>query len=134
MTDTFNPLSSTLHYMVQSKLPVTCTLWLQTESHEEVGCVQWAVLQGPSHDSKGAMAACSDSETIPLVLVTGASGYLANHIVQQLLEEKSYRLRGTVRNVSSTLSLREQFPSLHIVEADLNDDKGWQEYVIRTVI
>ncbi|XP_062522046.1 uncharacterized protein LOC134196841 [Corticium candelabrum] len=75
------------------------------------------------------MAACSDSETIPLVLVTGASGYLANHIVQQLLEEKSYRLRGTVRNVSSTLSLREQFPSLHIVEADLNDDKGWQEAI-----
>ena len=32
-----------------------------------------------------------------LVLVTGANGYLAAHVVQQLLES-GYRVRGTVRN------------------------------------
>ena len=33
-----------------------------------------------------------------LVLVTGASGYIANHIVKQLIE-LGYRVRGTVRSL-----------------------------------
>jgi len=33
----------------------------------------------------------------PLVCVTGASGYIASHIVHQLLQ-KGYRVHGTVRS------------------------------------
>lgn len=42
--------------------------------------------------------------TIPkgsLVLVTGANGYLASHVIQQFLE-RGYKVRGTVRNVAKT--------------------------------
>ncbi|HWL49190.1 MAG TPA: NAD-dependent epimerase/dehydratase family protein, partial [Acidimicrobiia bacterium] len=35
------------------------------------------------------------------VLVTGASGFIASHIVQQLLEG-GYRVRGTVRDPDKT--------------------------------
>ena len=35
---------------------------------------------------------------VPIVLVTGASGFIANHLIKQLLEQGRYRVRGTVRN------------------------------------
>ena len=35
---------------------------------------------------------------IPIVLVTGASGFVATHLIKQLLEQGRYRVRGTVRN------------------------------------
>jgi nucleoside-diphosphate-sugar epimerase len=34
----------------------------------------------------------------PLVLVTGASGYIATHVVQQL-QQQGYRVRGTVSSL-----------------------------------
>uniref|UniRef100_A0A914EDB4 NAD-dependent epimerase/dehydratase domain-containing protein n=1 Tax=Acrobeloides nanus TaxID=290746 RepID=A0A914EDB4_9BILA len=39
------------------------------------------------------------------VLVTGASGYLATHCVQQLLDD-GYLVRGTVRNLSNTKKIK----------------------------
>lgn len=39
-----------------------------------------------------------------LILVTGASGFLASHIVKQLLE-KGYRVRGTIRSLKDEKSL-----------------------------
>ena len=35
---------------------------------------------------------------VPIVLVTGASGFIANHLIKQLLEQGRYRVRGTVRS------------------------------------
>ncbi|XP_065840425.1 uncharacterized protein [Oscarella lobularis] len=69
---------------------------------------------------------------LPLVLVTGASGFIATHVVAGLLAEKKYRVRGTVRDVnneSSTKPLREAFPDLELFSADLNKDEGWKEAV-----
>lgn len=66
-----------------------------------------------------------------LILVTGASGYIATHIVKQLLE-KGYRVRGTVRNLTDDkkvaplrkLAGRSRF-ELELVEADLNKEETW---------
>jgi dihydroflavonol-4-reductase len=69
------------------------------------------------------------------VLVTGASGYIAQHCVQQLLE-RGYRVRATLRSASREAGLRQIFnPSmkgeahLAFVVADLTSDKGWAEAV-----
>lgn len=35
---------------------------------------------------------------VPIVLVTGASGFIASHLIKLLLEQGSYHVRGTVRN------------------------------------
>ncbi|XP_071496388.1 uncharacterized protein [Diadema antillarum] len=69
------------------------------------------------------------------VLVTGASGYIASHIVQQLLEA-GYKVRGTVRSLSNAAKvepLRKLCPNassdLELIEADLTKDEGWKEAV-----
>jgi nucleoside-diphosphate-sugar epimerase len=66
-----------------------------------------------------------------LVLVTSASGYIAAHIVKQLLE-KGYRVRGTVRSLKDAKKcepLRKLATNakheLELVEADLLDEKSW---------
>ena len=79
-----------------------------------------------------------------LVLVTGASGFIATHIVQQLLEA-GYRVRGTVRSTKNEEKMKalyqlcpEANDRLEFVEADLLDEKCWPEavkdctYVIHT--
>lgn len=72
---------------------------------------------------------------MPLVLVTGASGFIAGHCIEQLLEQ-GYRVRGTVRSlgderkVGHLRSMRS--PSgdgVELVEADLGRDAGWQAAV-----
>jgi len=69
------------------------------------------------------------------VLVTGASGYIAAHVVQQLQRE-GYRVRGTVRSLASaekTEPLRQLVPDaiypLELVEANLEKNDGWDEAV-----
>ena len=71
----------------------------------------------------------------PLVLVTGASGYIAGHCIRDLMEH-GYRVRGTVRSLADTRKtdhLRRMAErlggSLELVEADLNADRGWREAV-----
>jgi len=65
-----------------------------------------------------------------LVLVTGASGYIASHIVKQLLHE-GYRVRGTVRNLKDEKkvlplkSLAKNPNSLELFEANLLDEHSW---------
>ena len=79
-----------------------------------------------------------------LVLVTGASGFIATHIVQQLLEA-GYRVRGTVRSTKNEEKMKplyqlcpEANDRLEFVDADLLDEKCWPEavkdctYVIHT--
>ncbi|XP_063967060.1 uncharacterized protein LOC129279427 [Lytechinus pictus] len=69
------------------------------------------------------------------VLVTGASGYIASHIVQQLLE-RDYAVRGTVRSLGNEARiqhLKELCPDathkLELVEADLENEESWKSAV-----
>ena len=72
----------------------------------------------------------------PLVLVTGASGFIATHLVQQLLAKGEAKVRGTVRSLSSKekiqplydLEPNAKYP-LELVEADLNNEGSWKEAV-----
>ena len=71
-------------------------------------------------------------DDVPIVLVTGASGYIATHLIKQLLEQARFRVRGTVRsleNEKKVQPLRElvaepKYP-LRLIEADLSDPKSW---------
>jgi nucleoside-diphosphate-sugar epimerase len=70
-----------------------------------------------------------------LVLVTGASGFIASHIVK-LLQEEGYRVRGTVRSLrdeKKVAPLRKLANNpkheLELVEADLNDERSWLDAV-----
>lgn len=67
-----------------------------------------------------------------LVVVTGASGFIALHCVRELLEQ-GYRVRGTVRSLGSEAKLRrallplEPGERLSFAEAELLSDTGWAE-------
>ncbi|MCF8468773.1 MAG: NAD-dependent epimerase/dehydratase family protein, partial [Sneathiella sp.] len=67
-----------------------------------------------------------------LVTVTGASGFIALHTIKKLLE-KGYTVRGTLRDANRigqlvfSLSRHCDVSGLGFVEADLNDDAGWDE-------
>ena len=68
-----------------------------------------------------------------LVLVTGASGFLAGHVIKVLLEA-GYKVRGTVRKVADAKKYEylRNLPgatpeTLQFVEADLTDTKGWDD-------
>lgn len=77
------------------------------------------------------------------VLVTGGNGYLALHIIYQLLQQ-DYQVRTTVRSLKSADHIKEtlrangitDLSKLTFVEADLLKDEGWdqavenQEYVL----
>jgi nucleoside-diphosphate-sugar epimerase len=70
-----------------------------------------------------------------VVLVTGASGYIAGHCIRDLLEH-GYRVRGTVRSladpakVAHLRAMAETLPgTLEFVEADLEADDGWDQAV-----
>ncbi|MEM1250227.1 MAG: NAD-dependent epimerase/dehydratase family protein [Acidobacteriota bacterium] len=60
------------------------------------------------------------------VLVTGASGFIAKHIVKHLLE-KGYAVRGSIRSTQRKAEVEALFPEgdLEFVELDLTSDDGW---------
>ncbi|EAR99763.2 3-beta hydroxysteroid dehydrogenase/isomerase family protein (macronuclear) [Tetrahymena thermophila SB210] len=70
------------------------------------------------------------------VLVTGASGYISSHIVNQLLH-LNYKVRGTVRDAQDKSKYQHFYeaipqkyhPNMTFVSADLNEEKGWDEAV-----
>ncbi|MCP9265256.1 Integrator complex subunit 9-like protein [Dirofilaria immitis] len=75
------------------------------------------------------------SEAVSIfVLVTGASGYIALHCVQQLLES-GYTVRGTVRSLQNTSKvnplrdLKYSSERLELVEADLECSDHWPRAV-----
>ena len=54
--------------------------------------------QEPAVINTGDQEQKEPDDGIPIVLVTGASGFVATHLIKQLLEQGRYRVRGTVRN------------------------------------
>ncbi len=69
------------------------------------------------------------------VLVTGATGFIAQHTILQLLDA-GYRVRGSVRSAKRADYLRgvlarhaDLGERLELVEADLNADEGWDAAV-----
>ena len=67
------------------------------------------------------------------ILVSGASGFIAKHIVLNLLQA-GHRVRGTVRDTAKGEALRQTMVQygapvdrLSIVAADLTRDEGWEE-------
>ena len=65
------------------------------------------------------------------ILVTGASGYIAIHVVHQLLQQ-NVKVRGTVRNLGNEKKVAPiqklaagKEGLLELVEADLLDEKSW---------
>jgi dihydroflavonol-4-reductase len=69
------------------------------------------------------------------VLVTGATGFIAGHVILQLLEA-GHEVRGTARSASRATPLNTILGdfagkpvNIEIVEADLNSDAGWAEAV-----
>ncbi|MCW9033475.1 MAG: aldehyde reductase [Rhodospirillales bacterium] len=71
----------------------------------------------------------------PLVVVSGASGYIALHVIKQLLEQ-GYPVRGTMRTMSRTTSIQTALAkhvdvgALSFVETDLLSDKGWEDAML----
>ncbi|XP_046852900.1 phenylacetaldehyde reductase-like [Xenia sp. Carnegie-2017] len=71
-----------------------------------------------------------------LVLVTGASGFIASRIIYQLLQSNEYRVRGTLRDVNDekktnllqTLCPEAKYP-LELVQADLLNADSWSSAV-----
>jgi dihydroflavonol-4-reductase len=65
-----------------------------------------------------------------LVLVTGANGFIAKHVIKAALA-RGYRVRGTLRRRKLENSVRavadEHADRLSFVKADLMVDKGWPE-------
>lgn len=77
---------------------------------------------------------------VDTIMVTGASGFIAKHIVLQLLEA-GYKVRGSVRSDKREKEVRKAIAAhldpainldklLEIVRLDLGDDKGWSEALI----
>src|SRR5262245_50532233 len=62
------------------------------------------------------------------VLVTGASGFIAKHIVRELLEQ-GFAVRASVRSDTGRAQVRSLFPDadLEFVSLDLGSDQGWEE-------
>lgn len=67
-----------------------------------------------------------------VVLVTGASGYIASYIVK-LLQEQGWKVRGTVRNLENEEVVNflkglvpEAKHPLELVQADLLQEESWK--------
>lgn len=63
-----------------------------------------------------------------VVLVSGASGYIAGFTIRQLIAE-GWTVRGTIRDLAKADAVRETLgtPNLQLFAADLNNDAGWAE-------
>ena len=69
----------------------------------------------------------------PLVLVTGASGFIGSHCILALLGSNKFSVRGTVRSIGSKstahLTAHPGLKDATLVEADLLKDAGWDAAV-----
>ena len=89
----------------------------------------------PDENSKPSSASIDSLEenSPKLILVTGGSGYLALHILEQLSKD-GHRLRTTVRNLNDNLKIdaikratkSSKWP-IDILYADLNTPESWKD-------
>ena len=110
------------------------------DAKAEGGAAQTAPGDEAEHvEEKPQLSDPEESEDdVPIALVTGASGYLASHIVKQLLEQGRFRVRGTVRSLENDKKVKPlrdlvaepKYP-LRLIEADLLKPKSWTEAVRR---
>lgn len=63
-----------------------------------------------------------------VILVTGASGYIAGFIIKQLVED-GWTVRGTIRDLKKADAARKSLgmPDLELFAANLSGDAGWEE-------
>ena len=63
-------------------------------------------------------------------LVTGASGYIAMHVVDQLLKE-GHSVRGTIRSLNDKekADALKKLGPVELVEADLENAESWKKAV-----
>lgn len=61
-------------------------------------------------------------------LVTGASGYIGMHVVEQLLRQ-GHEVRASIRNLKhkEKVNAIKKLGTVEIVEADLNDAEAWHK-------
>lgn len=76
-----------------------------------------------------------------VVLVTGATGYIASHIIKILLEEGRYQVRATARSIDNNKRLEALKSALktyddqpEYVAADLTDPQTWTRSVFKSAI
>ena len=108
-------------------------------SEQDQGAQAAKAKETPQEEEKPQLSDPEEpQDDVPIVLVTGASGYLASHIVKQLLEQGRFRVRGTVRSLENekkvkplrSLVANPKYP-LRLIEADLQNPKSWTEAVRR---
>lgn len=63
------------------------------------------------------------------VVVTGATGFIGTHLVDQLLKEK-IQVVAVVRENSAGISRLPVHPALHMVKVDFSDIAGWYEKIV----
>ena len=56
-------------------------------------------MSNPEQQLQTRMSEEEPDDGVPIVLVTGASGFIATHLIKQLLEQGRYHVRGTVRSL-----------------------------------
>ena len=56
-------------------------------------------MSNPEQQLQNQMSEEEPEDGVPIVLVTGASGFIATHLIKQLLEQGRYHVRGTVRSL-----------------------------------
>ena len=61
------------------------------------------------------------STSQPIVVVTGATGYVATAIVDLLVRRGRYQVRGTVRSLQNSRAkqFQKEYPNVQLFEADL---------------
>ena len=60
------------------------------------------------------------------VVITGATGFIAQHIINELLSH-DHSVRGTVRNIDSADIANTPLENIELVEANLLEDEGWDK-------
>jgi nucleoside-diphosphate-sugar epimerase len=73
------------------------------------------------------------SEELPIVLVSGVSGFIGSHVCLAFLKDGGFRVRGTVRDPTNEKKIAplkktfgEYFDKLELVKADLNEGEAWK--------
>lgn len=72
----------------------------------------------------------SPAKTASKYLVTGANGYVAMHVIDQLLKQ-GQQVRGTIRSLNDKQKVDElkKLGPIELVEADLLDPQSWRNAV-----